>query len=68
MKNWRTTVLGILGAGLLLATSKGWIDNDIAVFIGTALTALFGIVATDSGSRNRVQDSDEIGLPIPPKK
>ena len=48
MKDWRTTVLGILGAGLLLATSKGWIDNDIAVFIGTALTALFGIVATDA--------------------
>jgi len=65
MKNWRTTVLGILGAGILLAASKGWIDNDIAVFIGTALTALFGIVATDSGSE---KETNSIGLPIPPKK
>lgn len=47
MKDWKTTVLGILGAAVLLATSKGWIDNDIAIFVGTALTALFGIAATD---------------------
>lgn len=47
MKNWKTTVLGILGAATLLATSKGWIDKDIAIFIGTALTALFGVVSSD---------------------
>lgn len=47
MKDWKTTVLGILGAGVLLATSKGWIDADIAIFIGTAITALFGLSASD---------------------
>ena len=30
MKNWRTSILGILGAGVLLASSKGWIDGDTA--------------------------------------
>ena len=52
MKNWKTTVLGILGAGLLLATSKGWIDNDISAFIGSALAVLFGLAATDSTSKD----------------
>lgn len=48
MKNWRTTVLGILGAATILATSKGWIDTDIATFIGTALAAIFGVVSSDA--------------------
>ena len=50
MKNWRTTLIGILGAGLVLATSKGWIDQDIATFIGTALIAVFGVVSKDYNS------------------
>ena len=48
MKNWRTTVLGILGAGVTLATSKGWIDQDVATFLGVAIIAVFGVVSTDS--------------------
>ena len=51
MKNWKTTVLGILGAGLLLATSKGWIDNELSVFIGSTLAVLFGIASKDATSR-----------------
>ena len=47
MKNWKTTVLGILGAGLILATSKGWIDSDIASFIGASIVAIFGVTAKD---------------------
>lgn len=47
MKNWKTTVLGILGAGVLLAVSKGWIDKDLAIFVGTTITALFGLAASD---------------------
>jgi hypothetical protein len=58
MKNWRTTVLGILGAGVILATSKGWIDQDIASFIGVVLTGAFGYVSTD------IQSFDA-GLPKP---
>jgi hypothetical protein len=60
MKNWRTTVLGILGAGVILATSKGWIDNDMAVFIGVVLTSVFGYVSTDIQSI--------VGGNTPPKK
>ncbi len=47
MKNWRTTILGILGAGVILATSKGWIDKDMATFIGAVLASIFGYVSTD---------------------
>ncbi len=73
MKNWKTTVLGLLGAGLVLATSKGWIDQDIAAFIGTALIAIFGAVSKDfnvSGSKLSVS-ADDIGgggIQNPPKK
>lgn len=49
-KNWRTTVLGILGAGLVLATSKGWIDEQTATFIGALIVAIFGVVAQDGTS------------------
>ena len=48
MKNWKTTVLGIFGAAVILAIGKGWIDKDIAIFIGATATALFGIAATDA--------------------
>ena len=47
MKNWKTTVLGILGAGLVLATSKGWIDQEMATFIGALIVAIFGVVTQD---------------------
>lgn len=48
MKNWKTTVLGILGAAIVLATSKRWIDQEIAAFVGALIVALFGTIATDS--------------------
>jgi len=50
MKNWKTTVLGILVAGLLLATSKGWIDNDLSIFIGSILATLFGLASKDAST------------------
>lgn len=48
MKDWKTTVLGILGAGLVLATSKRWIDEQTATFVGAVIVAVFGVVAQDS--------------------
>ena len=51
MKNWKTTVLGILGAGLLLATSKGWIDNDLSIFIGSVIVTLFGLASKDASNK-----------------
>jgi hypothetical protein len=54
MKNWKTTVLGILGAGLLFATSKGWISNDLSIFIGSSLVALFGIASKDATSKEDI--------------
>jgi hypothetical protein len=47
MKNWKTTILGILAAALILAVSKGWIDNDISAFIGATIVALFGVASKD---------------------
>lgn len=62
MKNWKTTLLGILGAATILATSKGWIDNDIAAFIGVIITSLFGINAKDNNvTGGTVAQSDIIG-------
>ena len=48
MKNWRTTLLGVLGAGLILATSKGLIDQELAAFIGATVMAIFGAASSDS--------------------
>ena len=47
MKNWKTTVLGILMAGVLLAIAKGWIDKELGAFIEATLIAVFGIVSED---------------------
>lgn len=60
MKNWRTSILGILGAGVLLASSKGWIDADTATFIGAVLASIFGYVSTDIQSLG--------GTNVPPSK
>jgi len=60
MKNWKTTVLGILGAGLVLAKANGWIDEQTSVFIGALIVAVFGAVASDG-------DNKLIGT-RPPKK
>lgn len=51
MKDWKTTVLGILGAGLVLATSKGWIDEQTATFIGALIIAIFGVAAQDGTNK-----------------
>lgn len=65
MKNWKTTVLGILAAGLLLATSKGWIDNDMSVFIGAAIAALFGLATKDATRKD--EEIGGGGIKNPPK-
>jgi hypothetical protein len=62
MKNWKTTVLGILAAALILATSKGWVDNDIAAFIGSALAVAFG------GASKDFNVSGIVGGNTPPSK
>jgi hypothetical protein len=62
MKNWRTSILGILGAGTLWASSKGWIDADTATFIGAVLASIFGYVSTDIqslGGTNPPHKKDE---------
>lgn len=48
MKNWKTTLLGVLGAGLVLAKSKGWIDEQTSVFVGAVILAVFGAVSQDA--------------------
>ena len=60
MKNWKTTVLGLVGAFVLLATSKEWIDQDVAAFIGATLTAIFGLVSSDGlGSKKEIVASEK---------
>ena len=51
MKDWKTTVLGILGAGLVLAMSKGWIDEQTATFVGALIIAIFGVAAQDGTNK-----------------
>lgn len=64
MKNWKTTILGVFGAGLILARSKGWIDDQTSVFIGATLTALFGYVTKDANSTDNIGGG---GIQNPPK-
>jgi hypothetical protein len=47
MKDWKTSVLGFIAAAILLATSKGYIDTDLAAFFGSIVTLLFGVVSSD---------------------
>jgi len=47
IKNWRTTLVSIVGATTLLATSKGWIDTDIAAYIGSVVVIIFGVTSKD---------------------
>jgi hypothetical protein len=66
MKNWKTTVLGILMAGVLLAIAKGWIDKEVGAFIEATLIAVFGIVSEDASSKQSLTDETEsIGNPFP---
>tara|TARA_R110000782_G_scaffold156348_1_gene248475 strand:- start:70 stop:237 length:168 start_codon:yes stop_codon:yes gene_type:complete len=55
MKDWKTSVLGFIAAALLLATSKGYIDTDVAAFIGSIVTILFGVVSSD-GKKEHTND------------
>lgn len=48
MKDWKTTVGGILAAGVILATAKKWIDLDVAAFLGSAIAIAFGLASKDS--------------------
>lgn len=48
MKNYQTTILGIAAAALILATSKKWIDTDVAAFTGASIAAIFGIASKDA--------------------
>lgn len=48
MKNWKTTIAGVLVALITLATYQGWITAEQATSITGALTALGLIVAKDN--------------------
>ena len=47
MKDWKTSVLGVIGACVIFATGKGYIDIDTATFIGSIVTILFGVASSD---------------------
>jgi len=51
MKNWKTTLSGILAAGIILATAKKWIDIDVAAFLGSSVAIFFGVSATDASKK-----------------
>lgn len=44
LKNWKTTLAGIIGIVVVLGTSMGWLTHDQATMIG-ALAASFGLMA-----------------------
>lgn len=48
MKNWKTTLAGIVVAGLGIATAMHWISPEVAGAIATIATALGLVVAKDS--------------------
>lgn len=48
MKNWKTTVAGIVVAGIAVATALGYLTAQQATAIGAAATSLGLIVAKDN--------------------
>lgn len=49
MKNWKTTLAGIVVVAIGVATKMEWITADIATAIITIATSLGLIVASDGG-------------------
>jgi hypothetical protein len=47
MKNWKTTLAGVLVAGLAIATSLGYINQSVAEAIGALAISLGLVVAKD---------------------
>lgn len=58
----KTTILGIIGALTLLAKAKGWIDENVALCIGSVLALGLGYYTNKSDFSIQ---SDDIGLPKP---
>ena len=50
MKNWKTTLAGIITAGLTVATYMGWITADIAGAI-TAIAVSLGLIVASDGKK-----------------
>ena len=48
MKNWKTTLAGIIVAGVGFATYMGWITTEAALAIGALATAIGLGVAKDN--------------------
>ena len=48
MNNWKTTLAGVIVAGLGVASSMGWISPEVAGAILTIATAIGLIAAKDS--------------------
>ena len=48
MKNWKTTLAGVLVGAIALATYMGYVSEDQAAQIVAALTALGLIIAKDN--------------------
>jgi len=53
MKNWKTTLAGVLAALVGFATYMNWIDTNIAVSIGSLAAALGFGFAKDNNVTGR---------------
>lgn len=49
-KNLKTTILGFVGAFLLYATAKEWIDKDLSLLLNSSVVILFGLETKDADS------------------
>jgi hypothetical protein len=49
MKNWKTTLAGILAIAVTVATSMNWISLEVAGAITTILVSL-GLIAAKDGN------------------
>jgi len=50
MKNWKTTLAGVLASAITIATYMGWITTDIAGAVTTVAISL-GLMAASDGKK-----------------
>lgn len=51
MKNWKTTVSGVIALAITVATTMGWISTEVAGAITTIAVSIGLIVAKDGGTK-----------------
>lgn len=49
LKNWKTSLAGVIGIFIVVGTSMGWLTHDQALAIG-AVTGSFGLIAAKDGN------------------